>query len=47
MLFYIIYTNYDQKGLAGVRKTIISWEKFKKHIFGKTKIASYKKKEKE
>lgn len=29
MLFCIIYTNYNHKPLAGVRKPAISWDKFK------------------
>lgn len=30
MLFYIFYTNYNQKLLVKVRKPAISWDKFKR-----------------
>ncbi len=45
-LFYIIYTNYDpKKWLAGVKKPVISWDKFKELASKGGKIVSQEKKE--
>jgi hypothetical protein len=45
MLFCIIYTNYDQKWLAGVRKPVIPWEKFKGQASGGGKMVSQEERE--
>ena len=45
MVFCIIYTNYDQKWLAGVKKPIIPWEKFNEQAFGGGKIVFQEKRE--
>ena len=45
MLFCIIYTNYDQKWLAKVRKPVIAWDKFRGQASGGGKMVFPEKRE--